>query len=530
MKKVLFNIMTLFFITATLSSCFKEYEADTLIDREVITVVGLDSIYVVSSGVDNLQITLDVNSNESGELTYEWYYFNPNQNTNSADEVLTMTLISEEKDLDCVIGAAPNSYTLLVQVTNNTTGYMSTHTSSLTVVTEFSRGWFILKDNGYETDLDMFQINNDNYYVIDGSTPASDLLTAINGEPLKGKAVSYDYIYTIPVFDDALGYYTNTTSGAAILASEDMGYYDIATLARTRDLSDLFIAPQTSLSPEVFTVFNSGVTSYATTFVDGGALYTSSYMSGTNPTGMFGVPVKWDYSTYNYRLAPFVYVGMMNNTMFDEISNSFVSVSATGGTMSSLADYSSYYPGTGAVSPSNLGLDMVHMARIGTSMDYAANCIMQDPNTGAKYIYKAAGFTVVVYEIGEITSDLKMYDAETYACSSNEYRLYYAVDNVVYSSLVNVAPFADAVEFTADADEKVAFIKHVLVEGAYGYDDYGTTYYDHIAVATYKGEGDNATYTIRFFARNSGGTFGAETVEYRLTGNGGVPADMDLVY
>ena len=102
----------------------------------------------------------------------------------------TLTL---DKVLDTLVNWEPNqNYTLVLAVTNMNSGYTVYQEAELIVGTPYSRGWYVLKDDGQQTDIDLYSEQG----------KLSNILFAVNGQNLKGKAQKLSFIASHQVFDE----------------------------------------------------------------------------------------------------------------------------------------------------------------------------------------------------------------------------------------------------------------------------------------------------------------------------------------
>lgn len=180
MKRI--NLL-LFGLLVILSACFKDEGNYNYATVDEIEISGLEEMYRgFSYAGEVLTISPEIKTDYT-DLSYEWYMWSPDienyQGANMTEkEEYEATLIGTDKDLNYELACPEGRYTIMLKVTSNTNNYFAVATTRLDVTTEFSRGFYILKETetgGSELDLSY-----------DAEEPVMEnLITQTGNEPLR---------------------------------------------------------------------------------------------------------------------------------------------------------------------------------------------------------------------------------------------------------------------------------------------------------------------------------------------------------
>ena len=173
----------------------------------------------------------------------------------------TLTL---DKVLDTLVNWEPNqNYTLVLAVTNMNSGYTVYQEAELIVGTPYSRGWYVLKDDGQQTDIDLYSEQG----------KLSNILFAVNGQNLKGKAQKLSFIASHQVFDEEQNKYTAQKTLFA-LTDRDLLGIDISRAGINRTYENIFYEVPEHPRPQM--MFETMMCSY---FLNDGKVYSIFNMS-----------------------------------------------------------------------------------------------------------------------------------------------------------------------------------------------------------------------------------------------------------
>lgn len=170
-------------------SCVKDDSSTATELLPDITISGLnEGGYTIISYADNyLDITANVKTGyPENELSYSWYLIDmaAQYAFHNDDSVYEWEKIGEGRQLHYNVRLVPGEYEVVVQV-SAANGYTVTQKASLFVTTQFSEGYYILKETTEgNTELDLANPSMKLFL--------TDCLTSAHGKPLAGapKAVS----------------------------------------------------------------------------------------------------------------------------------------------------------------------------------------------------------------------------------------------------------------------------------------------------------------------------------------------------
>ena len=187
MRQIIF-ILWIVFTLVGLASCFED-ESSLGGTLGKIEIEKLRDTTIISYSGNRLEIRPVIVSDYTEEqLAYVWYMFNTKYNEYSSDglpEGYRDCPVAEGRDLSYEVNLAPGTYTFVLEVTAKD-GYVQTSTMNLSVSTNFSDGFYVLKETAAGgTELDIV--------TKDGLT--ADLLTARLGTPLQGTPANLSVIY-----------------------------------------------------------------------------------------------------------------------------------------------------------------------------------------------------------------------------------------------------------------------------------------------------------------------------------------------
>lgn len=170
-----------------LAACFSDDSTEGALMSD-ITIAEFEDQYTVTSFVEqflDIQPTITTDIPEKN-LSYRWVVMQDNEG--SGEKEPKMEEISTEKNLHYEVALSPRTYTLKLEVRDNESGFTRTQTTTLVVVTEFSKGYYILKETADgNTDIDLFNMET-------GSL-GSDLITNVHGAPLNGSPLNMSVSY-----------------------------------------------------------------------------------------------------------------------------------------------------------------------------------------------------------------------------------------------------------------------------------------------------------------------------------------------
>lgn len=466
MKQLIYLLMWICLVT----SCYEDKGNYIYTELEEIEISELNSEYSVVYMKDRLQIVPKISiSNPDADLEYRWTF------QKDAEEIATTVA------LDTFMNWSPNVYNLILRVKNKNTGYAVYKTIKVTVNTEFSIGWYVLKDNGSVADLDLY---TDTILI-------PNVIQLVNGTPAEGKGEKISYISKHDVFDFEENKYTDKKV-IFVLTDRDINGIDAVTAHRWRKFDDLFFEVPTVISPNC--LMESALDAY---LINDGKVRAMGLSSQTN--GKFGTikHVDGDYQSYN--LSKYTYCDNFKYgaMVYDTVSCTFYTASSRQEYLTSLTDGSET-----EMSCRNTNKRLLYMGNrtlINGSHAYAVFQDKTDPKLkimSKMKIIGASGFNISGLEITNDTLEVGTpeFNAQLYTMSFSEEVMYFAANQQIYSK--NFAGDGKngvvSLEYTIPTGEKVTFIKSIyLNKMGYNYFVIGTEI--------------NNTYKIRFFEKRTAG-------------------------
>ncbi|WP_316817131.1 PKD-like family lipoprotein [Pedobacter nyackensis] len=492
MKKlyIIFLLVGLF-----MSSCKKDLGNYDYKELEEITITGIETTYAKLTDVDRITLDPTVTSSvEAAEFEYLWGIYE----TNVTGRVPVMDTIAKTKALDYPVKLVAKEWVLVFRATNKKTGYSKYVKSRINVGTEYTRGWYVAKDDGIQADMDLFLTPQ----TIVPERLRENVFSSVNGKKLEGKAKLISFYHD---YKSAVSGTMGNTRSIFLTTERDLSVVDVNTMKEIHDFNGLFYgAPQTK-APDF--VANGSQSLY---LANEGQLRGIGTMSGN--TGVFGERQLINSYDTPYRLSRFFMAYTLGSTVFfDEISSSFISSSGSGNVMTALVDAKETQ-----MPAANTNKIMLFMGARSMS-PFVGYAVLQDKTDPTKKTITKITRTSTTIDLQNeaIKVTDKIYNAERYALNdTDESIIYFTVGNEVWSR--NLSNGHELLQFTAAAGEEITFLRHRKYTGLNAEAPYT---YNYVMVGTTSG----GKYKVRMFAKTSGNL--ASDPAFVLEGNG-IPRDV----
>lgn len=209
-----------------LNGCFQD---DTTLATDVsrvgeIKVEGLKDTSMIAYA-QPLELTAEVAGFADDELTYVWYIYGGQYSKKS--EGYRSHPIGEGKKLSYPVELKVGSYTVVCEVTHKASGYFKTATLNLNVTSDFSQGFYALKETADgNTELDFYNHLK--------RTTNNDLLVRLLETPLGGKPRNLSTVFQKTHLDPETA--TATSATGLFVTYGDNG----CVLFNTTDMSVMF--------------------------------------------------------------------------------------------------------------------------------------------------------------------------------------------------------------------------------------------------------------------------------------------------
>lgn len=492
--KTLYRI-ALFIAVFSVWSCKKDKGNYDYTEKEIISVKGIAGNYPVLSGL-NITIDPEVTSNKEGELEYLWGIYETNV---AGGYNPVMDTVSRTKKIDYVVNRTVKDWFLVLRVTNRKTGYAQYFNTTINVGTEFTRGWYVVKNEADKADLDLFLTPQN----ITPTIKRENIYSLMNGKKLDGNALMLRLYHDYKAPKDGL--YSPTRS-LFLVTDKDASVVDISTLKEIHDMNGLFFGP-----PAVKRIGFVGNDFLVYYMVNDGQLYS---IVGQGPSsGIFGGRKIKGGEDLPYNLSKY-HLMMFASYFFDETSSSFVSASDRSLYLTAITDH----PST-ELSATNNNKKMLFMGAKTTS-PLAGYALFQDKtDPSLKSLVSITPSTASFRMVNDILKPTdKIYNGANFALLfGDESMIYFSVGNEIWSR--NLSNKFEQLQFTVPSNETVTFIRHRKYTGAGVEAPYS---YNYMMIGTKSGD----NYKIRMFTKASGNLAAAPA--FILEGKGS-PADAMYV-
>ena len=493
MKKqhiITFSILVLLFV-----SCFKDESNYDYADPEKITVTGINGSYDRITMVDSINITPVVSSTDaSAKFQYYWGIYE----TSVQGAIPKVDTICKTQNLKYFVKQPAKAWVLVFGAKNTNTGFTQIITSTLNVITQFTRGWYVLKDDGTKSDIDLFLTPA-------SITPASKMENVYslvnNGKKLDGKAkgMNFESSYKSMV-TGVLG----NTRAMFVFSTKDASIINTNTVQEIRDFNGSFYAPPSVKAPN-----GMFVGSAADYFVNNGLIHSIYAMSAN--TGVFGNYQMKDAANSPYKVSDYYYTYFVSDPiLFDETSSSFVSAGGAGSILNSVTD------AAGTAMPANKNNKT--LLYMGMKASGSAVALLKDKTNANLKILAQITPTVSAFKMtcDTLLATSKLFNATIVTCNYTDEGMIYFVSggNQVWSR--NLVNKGEQLQYTAPAGETVVFIRHKK------YTESANTAYSYNFVMV--GTTDGTNYNVRMFTKTAGNL--ATTPVVTLTGKGSNVGDV----
>jgi hypothetical protein len=475
------------------TSCFKDKSNYDYLPAEKINVIGVNTSYDRISQVDSIVITPTVTSTDAtAEFSYFWGIYE----TNVQGTAPKVDTICKTKDLHYFVKQPAKAWVLVYGAKNKNTGYMTITTTTLNVITQFTRGWYVLKDDGSKTDMDQFLTP----VSIIPTTKMENVFSLLNGKKLDGKAklMNFESTYKSMV-TGTLG----NTRAMFIATDKDASIINTNTMIEIKNFNGCFYGPPAVKAPN-----SMFVGSMADFFINDGQLYSIYTMSSN--TGVFGNRQMKDAINTPYHLSDYYWANPnYDPILFDETSSSFISAGGSGSILNTITDKT----GT-AMKAINNNKTLLFM---GAKSSSALVALLQDKtNTSLKILSQITPTVSAFMMVNDtLLPTSKLYSATKYTCNYVDEGMFYFVvgGNQVWSR--NLVNKAEQLQYTAPVGETITFIRHKKYTVASPATEVPYNF-NYIMVGTTTG----TTYNVRMFTKTAGNL--ATTPAFTLTGTGNV--------
>lgn len=310
MKKLTTYFCLLFFCILPIACIDDQGNYDYIDESSVLPVQieGLCSDTTILKG-ETLRLSPIIVNDDPSRYTYSWYIMD----YVAAGFLPRQWDLGEEKNLEWTANLDAAQYRLNFRIYDKQLDLFTRHEIVVTITAApMTTGWYILKDNESETDIDYISSDNERY---------NDILAGYQ-EAIPGTAISMAYqngryYHTITNEDGSV----TTKSGLSayhILTSEDIRTYDAKDFTLYKTFEEEFYAAPDVCRPQVV-AYSSNVY-----LLNDGKIHKISVMSAN--IGKFGAAFPGTYDLAGF-LLPY---GASDKMVFDLNTHSFFKIGYNG--------------------------------------------------------------------------------------------------------------------------------------------------------------------------------------------------------
>lgn len=269
-------------ITLGFASCFDDEGNYTYHDVDEIVISGIAASYQnISYNGEILEIDPVIESSYT-DLKYEWYMWEPSEefgsNNNRDDDSYAAELIGTEKKLSYPVECPVGLYTIELKVYSESTGYFATASTRFDAVSEFTRGFYILKETpDGNTDFDLY---------VDENKPIKENLLTQSEQVLKGKPLCIGCVGSHGYLDES-GNYQSAHTICVTTEEGDLGFFDTKTLDKVHGRDDVLNGGM-SEEEMPYTAFSFGASNFFLSSTGTWVSYVYSMMPTSGTFQMHG--------------------------------------------------------------------------------------------------------------------------------------------------------------------------------------------------------------------------------------------------
>lgn len=461
-----------------LSSCYEDKGNYEYAENESIIIEGIEGEYERTYLQQNLTITPTVTpSDKNAKMSYLWYIRNSSSNGDT---------ISNTLNFDILVDINPTkTHTIRFEAKNLNTGYTCYKEFTLVINTPFSTGWYVLKNNGDYSDLDL--------YSIEQKKRVEDVIKYVNGRHLKGSSDKLSFFNSFYNFSE----FDNKYVKMSVLFARTNS--DIACISLTdgkiiRDHELLYFEVPEKSAPSFI-----GESVQVRCIINDGVAHTLGTSSQNN--SQFTVP-KYGYNNADYFLSKFGYTDYMmpEILVFDELSSTFFLCNDASNFLLPIADIA----GT-ELSCIKTDCKLVYMGtkeKMKGKNLYAVLENKSDPtikmfaNINTSNIRKKT----LSMAVETINSTDKAYNGEFFSMSLTEDVIYFISEGALWARNVSAKGSKEILQYTLPAGEKATFVKSI------NYSETDGVQFNYVILGTSNG----TNYKVKFFNKTSAGNINPE--------------------
>ncbi len=449
-----YNILFVVMFSWLCASCYDDKGNYDYKDKLNIRVEGIEKSYHVIPFKDTVAFNPKIYPEDRD---YECFWGVVPYNERYA----VLDTLSKERSWKFPVELPVGNYILRFFAKDTETGIFSYTEYEFLVESELNVGWWVLKDEGGDTDVDLFMSKRE----------IPDIISKVNGRRLAGEAKNILFELKYAQVDEKDGKVSNAP--AVIVGSgKDIGVLDLYTGQFVGEYDKLFY--ELPANRNVRTVFRGNSALHA--YIDN-KLYTMPVKSWGALYTKFSILVEGDYELSPYRHSSPGGIPILFN-----ISNSsFCGLRRTSTGIEYFRDIEG--------KPSSNNMDMEPVFIGGRKKDQTgdrAYVILKKRGKEEYHLAKLDGYPAFrqtpIEEMNAMPAGLKLYAAKYKTLNQDNDIVYFAEGNKIYSC--NLETNQESLQpVSIPSDEEITYMESIK------YDPYGMSdiWFDYVAIGTVRG-------------------------------------------
>ncbi|MDO5525946.1 MAG: PKD-like family lipoprotein [Prevotella sp.] len=412
MKTSIIKLLAFLLLPAFVTACYDD--DSTLGDMSkvaTIEVEEMDNVSIVSYSGNRLKVTPKIDTRLSdAEMDYAWYLVRPAHDTSVTSDFAGFRdeKISDQKELDYEVNLPSGGYIVVFEATDRATGLSAIQKMTVSVSTEFSKGFFILKDMGNGTaEIDL---------ATDGGV-MENLISKLTGSAMDGSPVGLSVNYSQCFIDDETNEMDYSTV-VNIFTDKDYAAF------RTEDMHRLFTKENIGFEDMSAVKFNNMVNSMSCLMLltsEGiHTVGTGGEYTGVN-SGKFGFPVEPGACKFIQPMS-----GLMNGLVYwNDDKHMLYSIDYNGGQAFPM-DYAA--DGMDILRQKCIGSGYNFIGAGGFGGDETSYFLTEDNTSGQRFLYLINGAAGMVTDIVKLDNNLHISKAVATAGNALNATIIYCID------------------------------------------------------------------------------------------------------
>lgn len=475
MRKRIYNILLICLSTLLASACYDDKGNYDYHEISTIKTEGLENSYTKTFYQDVLHLEPVVTAS-GGETEFDYLWtlnLSKDYGTISDRIKIKLDTIGTERILDFPVNIKPGYYDLTLRVTNKSNQQEIYQVMLLNVITIFSEGFYLLKDMGNSTDVDLHTPDN---------TVMSDIFKTIDGKHMSDAPVSLGLDPGYYFIDNATGKYV-VTKALTICTENDVRISDIGDMSTIYTHKTMFLGGEEPEEKPYYIWRNINGVGYIS---DKGAYFSTQTVAQDLPgSGKFGYPTMVNNVEETRPNRNGIFAATGGFCYLDELQGRFLLLDYNG----RLQSYSDLDKDNKEKKYKPNGIRH-HLKFFGGSYMNRVNtgyAVFEDVDTkGKHYIYQlglSSGFANPIEKVIEVAASSKLNGANLFATNELTAKVMYFVNNnqlYMYDLVQNTEKLLSPEGMIPE--EEITYVSNRYWTGSFIIRDN----FDYLAFATYK--------------------------------------------